>query len=51
MVDVDFGEEYVTELRFDPDKLTLTGPITPVPEPSFAFVLLPLVGLGLRRKR
>jgi hypothetical protein len=26
-VDVDFGEEYITELGFDPAVLTLTGPI------------------------
>ena len=51
VVDVDFGEEYVTELRFDPSKLTLTRPIASVPEPSFAFVLLPLGFLGLQRKR
>jgi hypothetical protein len=27
VVDVDFGEEYITELGFDPAVLTLTGPI------------------------
>ena len=40
-VDVDFGEEYITELGFDPAALSLTGPIfengfetlTPLPPP------------------
>lgn len=45
-VDLDFGDEYITEIAFDPSGITLvaagaTGPV--VPEPGTAL----LVGLGL----
>ena len=36
MVDVDFGDEYITDLIFDPDQLTLAAPV-PIPP---ALVLL-----------
>lgn len=49
-VNVDIGDEYITELQFDPTTLTLTGPIAAVPEPSFSLALVPLGLLALRRK-
>jgi hypothetical protein len=46
-VDVDFGEEYITQLRFDPSAITLV-----VPEPGTGLLLgIGLLGLGRQRKR
>lgn len=43
-VDLDFGDEYITHLRFDPAALTIIGaPPVVVPEPTTAVLL----GLGL----
>ena len=48
-VDVDFGEEYVTELTFNASTLTLA---TAVPEPNSAVLLIGLCGIvGLRRRK
>jgi hypothetical protein len=42
VVDVDFGEEYITELDFDPAALSLTGPIPNlIFENGFETTLLP----------
>lgn len=47
MVDVDFGEEYITDLAFTPADFTMA-----VPEPSSVMILgLGLLGLHFRRKR
>ena len=49
-IDVDFGEEYITELSFTPSSLTIaTGA---VPEPSSLFILTfgCLAGLARRRR-
>lgn len=51
IVDVNFGEEYITELTFDPTTLTLIGPVA-IPEPSaMSILLVGTVGLCLRRRR
>ena len=45
-IDVDFGEEYITELTFDPSALTIA-----VPEPSAVLLLgMGLMTLGRRRR-
>ncbi|MFT5488752.1 MAG: hypothetical protein ACI9MU_003680, partial [Alphaproteobacteria bacterium] len=44
VVDVEFGEEYITELTFDASRLTLA---TAVPEPSAGLPLLLLGFLGI----
>ena len=47
MVDVDFGEEYITDLSFTPSDFTIG-----VPEPSSIMLLgMGLGGLLLRRRR
>lgn len=49
VVDVDFGEEYITELTFDANMLTLSAA---VPEPSSALLLTGLCGtIAVRRRR
>ncbi len=49
LVNVDFGEEYITDLVFDPATLTL---VAAVPEPSSAMLLSAAMGcLVLRRRR
>ena len=45
-VDVKIGDEYITELRFDPNNLTLTEPIETVPEKPVHWLSLGL-NLGL----
>ena len=47
-VDVYFGEEYITELTFDPTALTL---IAPIPEPSTLTLLLPAGIIIFRLRR
>ena len=52
VVDVEFGEEYITELTFDASALTL-APAVAIPEPSAGLALLALGMLGvyaLRRR-
>ena len=51
LVDVDFGEEYITELTFDPGQLTLAAAV-PVPAAVWLFCsgLLGLVGMAKRKK-
>ena len=51
LVDVDFGEEYIVNLTFDPSAVTIAGPVA-VPEPTG----VTLLGLGsiialLRRRK
>ncbi|MEM9478166.1 MAG: hypothetical protein AAGA58_00745 [Verrucomicrobiota bacterium] len=47
IVDVAFGEEYITNLTFSPSAFTLG-----IPEPSATLLLLPMLALfGLRRRR
>ena len=47
LVNVDFGEEYISDLAFDPSSLTIA-----VPEPSSAILVLGgLAGLALRKRR
>ncbi|MFT5124441.1 MAG: hypothetical protein ACI9TH_004689 [Kiritimatiellia bacterium] len=50
VVDVDFGEEYITELSFNPATLTLAGPVA-VPEPSTLVSLLILGACLVRHRR
>lgn len=51
VVDVDFGEEYITNLVFDPGQLTLAAAV-PVPAAVWLFGsgLLGLVGMARRKK-
>jgi len=47
MVDVDFGEEYISDLMFDPDLTLATG----VPAPAALLLLAPfVVGYAARRR-
>lgn len=49
---VDFGEEYVTRLSFDPSLITIIDGPPPVPEPGTALLLgLGLAGLAAGRER
>lgn len=48
VVDVDFGEEYITELTFNASSLTLSAA---VPEPSAAFFVTGMFGVLLVRRR
>jgi hypothetical protein len=41
LVDVDFGEEYITDLTFDPSTLTIA-----VPEPAVSGLIFSLVACG-----
>ena len=47
VVDVDFGDEYITELSFNPSSLTL---VNAIPEPSSVAALCLLSGLVLVRR-
>lgn len=51
VVDVDFGEEYITDLTFDPGQLTLAAAV-PVPAAVWLFGsgLLGLIGIARRKK-
>jgi hypothetical protein len=51
VVNVDFGEEYITDLTFDPGQLTLAAAV-PVPAAIWLFGsgLLGLVGIAKRKK-
>lgn len=51
VVDVDFGEEYITDLTFDPSQLTIAAAV-PVPAAVWLFGsgLLGLVGMARRKK-
>ena len=51
IVDVNFGEEYITDLAFDPGQLTLAAAV-PVPAAVWLFGsgLLGLVGMARRKK-
>jgi hypothetical protein len=51
LVDVDFGDEYITNLTFDPNQLTISAAV-PVPAALWLFVsgLLGLVGMARRKK-
>ena len=52
MVDVDFGEEYITDLTFEPTTLTISTATATVPEPSVAvWALMVCGGAVLRRRR
>ncbi len=49
-VDVDFGDEYVTRIEFDPSDITLVAPI--IPEPGTGLLLgLGLFGLARGKRR
>ena len=50
VVDVDFGEEYITNLTFDPANLTLVQTVS-VPEPTSASFLIGITGLAFSRRR
>lgn len=51
VVDVDFGQEYVTELTFEPGTLTLIRPVA-IPKPGAASVLMAgTIAFCLRRRR
>lgn len=50
MVDVDYGEEYITNVTFDPATFSLVA--VPVPEPgSAAVIALAFAGIVARRRR
>ena len=51
LVNVDFGEEYITNLTFDPNQLTISAAV-PVPAALWLFGsgLLGLVGMARRKK-
>ena len=51
LVDVDFGDEYITNLTFDPNQLTISAAV-PVPAALWLFGsgLLGLVGMARRKK-
>jgi len=50
-VDVNFGEEYITNLSFDPDTLTLVE-VSEIPVPAAAWLFgSALLGLGIFRRR
>lgn len=48
LVNVDFGDEYITSLTFNPLNLTL---VAAVPEPGSALLLSAVIGVGLIRRR
>lgn len=48
LVDVDFGEEYITNLSFDPNQLTLAAP---VPLPPAIVLLISCCALVLSRRK
>ena len=48
-IDVDFGEEYITELTFSPGNLTIAT--NTIPEPSSLFILMCGCLAGLVRRR
>lgn len=48
VVDVDFGEEYITELTFDASSLTLSAA---VPEPNAAILIVAAIGVAVTRRR
>ena len=49
-VDVDFGEEYITNLTFDPANLTLVQTVS-IPEPASTSLIVAMTGIVFSRRR
>ena len=51
LVEVDFGEEYITTFTFDPSSFTLSSETLAVPEPATVCGLIGMMGVMATRRR